>query len=107
MNCCKAHKSTGCQSPTPKTVEEAAAAALKYEFPTSDTVPMEKLNLLRESAEIKECLKNPHVRDIARGILNDSDPTKAIAEAMVEPIFVELADACLKIVEPPDDQKPC
>lgn len=34
------------------------------------------------------------------GILIDKNPTKAIASAMTEPIFVEMADACLKVVEP-------
>lgn len=55
---------------------------------------------LRHSKELIECLKNPHVRNIMRGILIDKNPTKAIASAMTEPIFVEMADACLKVVEP-------
>lgn len=42
-----------------------------------------------------------------RAILTDANPTNAIALAMTEPIFVEVADACLKVVEPSDDEKPC
>jgi len=39
-------------------------------------------------------------------VMDSPNPTEAIALAMKEPIFVEMADACLKIVEPPDDAKP-
>lgn len=66
----------------------------------------EKLELLRGSKDVRDCLKNPHVRDIVTAILNDPDPTKAIGLAMTEPIFVELADACLQLVEPPDEERP-
>lgn len=102
--CCKSHKSVGCEPP-PAKVPTESREPVKYNFPTEDTVPLEKLELLGHSQEIKECLKNPHVRDIARAILNDSNPTKAIALAMTEPIFVELADACLRVVEPIDNYK--
>jgi len=41
-------------------------------------------------------------------VVNSPNPTEAIALAMKkEPIFVEMADACLNIVEPPDHAKPC
>lgn len=33
---------------------------------------------------------------------NSSNPTGLIAQAMMEPIFVEFATECLKIVQPPD-----
>lgn len=42
-----------------------------------------------------------------KGIVYNDNPTKAIAEAMREPIFVEVADACLKVVEPPEEDRPC
>jgi len=77
---------------------------MEYEFPTEDTVPPEKLQQLRHSKELKSCLKNPHVRQIMKSILNSENPSKAIALAMREPIFVEMADACLKIVEPQDNE---
>ncbi|KAK0178605.1 hypothetical protein PV327_007483 [Microctonus hyperodae] len=106
--CCKAHKTVGCEPSRVENVEDVEPQKIvKYDFPTEDTVPLEKLQLLRYSDDVKECLNNPHVRDIIRGILHHSDPTSAIASAMTEPIFVELADACLKVVEPPDDEKPC
>ena len=50
--------------------------------------------------EIKECLKNPHVRKIMVSLVTSTNPDKAIEEAMQEPIFTELAVAALKVVEP-------
>ncbi|XP_017885420.1 zinc finger HIT domain-containing protein 3 [Ceratina calcarata] len=101
IDCCKSHKTKNCElsKPQEKNAIEDVKGAVKYDFPTEDTVPIEKLRQLRDSEDLKDCLKNPHVRNIMRGILADKNPTKAIASAMTEPIFVEMADACLKVVE--------
>lgn len=101
IDCYKSHKTRNCESPKTQEMNdtEDAKGAVKYDFPTEDTVPIEKLKLLRDSKELKDCLKNPHVRNIMRAILTDKNPTKAIALAMTEPIFIEVADACLKVVE--------
>lgn len=79
----------------------------EYRFPTEDTVPMEKLRQLCDSKELNQCLQSSHLRNIMRLVVDSPNPTEAIALAMQEPIFVEMADACLKIVEPPDHAKPC
>lgn len=105
--CCKEHKTQACEPPKESSEKRENVSERGYEFPTDDTVPVEKLRQLRHSEELKQCLRNPHVRDIMKSILNNPDPTAAIALAMTEPIFVEVADACLKIVEPPDNAKPC
>lgn len=68
---------------------------------------VEKLQQLQYSKELKECLKRPDLRDIMKAVLNNPNPTEAIASAMRMPLFVEMADVCLKIVEPPDAAKPC
>lgn len=70
-------------------------------------MPMEKLEQLRDSDELKQCLANPYLRKMMKEIVDSDDLTKAIAEAMREPIFVEMADACLKVVEPPEENRPC
>lgn len=101
MTCCKSHKEAGCEVP-PAKVSAEPHESVKYNFPTEDTVPREKLELLGHSEEVKKCLENSHVCDIVQAVLNDPNPTKAIALAMTEPIFVELADACLRVVEPTD-----
>lgn len=69
---------------------------------------MEKLQQLCDNKELKQCLQSSHLRNIMKTVVNSPNPTEAIALAMKkEPIFVEMADACLKIVEPPDHAKPC
>ncbi|KZC14406.1 hypothetical protein WN55_06870 [Dufourea novaeangliae] len=64
----------------------------------SDPQVLEQLDY---SEELKNCLRNLHLRDIMSAVLTDQNPTEAIALAMTEPIFVEMADVCLKVVEPP------
>ncbi|XP_031835058.2 zinc finger HIT domain-containing protein 3 [Nomia melanderi] len=107
--CCKIHKVNNCQPKNEQTepINDEKIKCKTYEFPTEDTVLIEKLEQLRYSEELKNILRNPHVRDIMSAILTDENPTKAIALAMTEPIFVEMADVCLKIVEPPGNDKSC
>ena len=108
--CCNVHKGSNCQPPNSQESEapiNTEPHTTNYDFPTEDTVAIEKLEQLCHSEELKNCLKNVHLRDIMRAILTDANPTKAIALAMTEPIFVEMADACLKLVEPPIDEQPC
>ena len=101
LGCYKTHKTTPC-SPVKLESEKEEKLIKEYNFPTEDTVPILKLSQLKESEEIRNCLKNHHVKNIIKTVLNSDDPTEAIALAMKEPIFVELADACLKVVETPD-----
>lgn len=109
MECYKQHKTETCEPPQAANEDKESQGTTEnqYFFPTEDTVPVDKLQRLRHNEEVVQCLRNPHVRDIMKTILNDKNPTAAIALAMTEPIFVELADACLKIVEKPDEDKPC
>lgn len=102
--CFKTHKETPCTPLEPEKVAETLEKSQEkvYQFPTEDTVPRSRLEQLKESQELKDCLKNPQVRDIVRAVLTSKDPTEAIALAMTEPIFVQLADACLNVVEPND-----
>nr|SVE85895.1 EOG090X0JQ4 [Daphnia pulicaria] len=100
--CFKAHKESPCEKPssTPSETLAGECLPLTYKFPTTDTVPIGKLQALVQSDELKECLSNPHVRDILKSLVQSQTPEASITEAMKEPIFLELAHACLKIVEP-------
>lgn len=51
------------------------------------------------SEEVKAMLHNPHLRAMLENLVNSSDPASDMEAAMQEPIFVELADQCLKVVE--------
>ncbi|XP_012224056.1 zinc finger HIT domain-containing protein 3 [Linepithema humile] len=109
--CYKQHKSQPCNPPQLSeeplnSKEDQNVVKREYKFPTEDTVLVEKLEKLRHSKELKEVLENPHVRDIMTTIMNSPNPTEMIALAMKEPIFVEMADACLKVVEPLDETGP-
>uniref|UniRef100_UPI00398EBEA4 zinc finger HIT domain-containing protein 3 isoform X2 n=1 Tax=Pristiophorus japonicus TaxID=55135 RepID=UPI00398EBEA4 len=67
----------------------------------SDRVPLEKLKLL-ESEELKSLLCNPHLRRLLLTVDKAEDKESIMKTAMQEPIFVEFADRCLQIVEPPE-----
>ncbi|XP_012265974.2 zinc finger HIT domain-containing protein 3 [Athalia rosae] len=102
--CFKVHKTEPCTPPTLPEIEAISERLEpRFQYPTEDMVPIEKLKNLRHSTEVKSCLSNPHVRTIVQGILESNDPTEAIAKAMTEPIFEELADACLRVIEPQDE----
>lgn len=107
VECCREHKTQPCEPPVlpEKSEEHQRVNERKYEFPTEDTVCIQKLQQLCDSKELIKCLQNSHLRNIMRTVINSPNPTEAIALAMKEPIFVEMADACLKIVEPLDDIK--
>ncbi|XP_060803225.1 zinc finger HIT domain-containing protein 3 [Amyelois transitella] len=104
--CCKQHKETPC-SPPP--VKEPSAPLethrhTTYDYPTEDTVAPETLKLLEKSAGVKKCLENPHVRKILEELDKSPHPDELIQEYMQEPIFTELVDECLSVVEPPDNK---
>nr|CAG4635206.1 EOG090X0JQ4 [Alona affinis] len=101
LDCYKVHRQSPCEKPSgvPPS-DDNSAAPFKYQFPTADTVPLDKLQELAGSEEVKECLSNPHVRQMLKSLVQSQTPDSSIKEAMQEPIFLELAHACLKIVEP-------
>ncbi|XP_037294289.1 zinc finger HIT domain-containing protein 3 [Manduca sexta] len=104
VNCYKTHKQNPC-SPPPEPPEEKSDnyQSRLYDYPTDDTVPQEKLKLLEQSTEVKKCLANPHVRKILVLLDQSTHPDEMIQEYMQEPIFTEFVDACLKVVQPQND----
>ncbi|XP_063709656.1 zinc finger HIT domain-containing protein 3 [Culicoides brevitarsis] len=71
-------------------------------FTTMDTVPLEELQKLQNSEHLKNLLYNPHLRKLLTELDRSSNPERAIGSAMMEPLFLEFADECLKIIEPSD-----
>ncbi|XP_026761893.2 zinc finger HIT domain-containing protein 3 [Galleria mellonella] len=100
--CCKEHKLNPCSAPSKPEVC-ASKPSLSYEFPTEDTVAPEKLELLRNSTELKKCLENPHVRTILELLDKSPHPDELIQKYMQEPIFTEFVDICLNTVAPAED----
>ncbi|KAM9440880.1 zinc finger HIT domain-containing protein 3 isoform 2-T2 [Clarias gariepinus] len=70
----------------------------------SDRVPVQQLQLLGESKDLKTLLQNPHLRNLMLSVYSARDKDKAMKNAMQEPLFVELANQCLQIVEPTEVQ---
>ncbi|CAH0398278.1 unnamed protein product [Chilo suppressalis] len=103
--CCKLHRSNPCIAPPTPNVESPTEPSREYEFPTDDTVPVERLELLRQSVDVNKCLENPHVREILKILDKSAYPDELMQEYMLEPIFTEFVDACLSVVQAPDNEK--
>lgn len=55
-----------------------------------------------ESEDLRDLLRNPHLRQLLITVDTAENKVDIMKTAMQEPLFVELADKCLKIVEPTD-----
>ncbi|KAM9370686.1 zinc finger HIT domain-containing protein 3 [Phaethornis superciliosus] len=69
-----------------------------------DRVPLQKLKLLGESEELRSLLLNPHLRQLLLTVDQAEDKSSLMKKYMQEPLFVEFADCCLRIVEPPEKE---
>ncbi|NXY49662.1 ZNHI3 protein, partial [Ceuthmochares aereus] len=69
-----------------------------------DRVPLQKLQLLGESEELRGLLLNPHLRQLLLTVDQAEDKSSLMKKYMQEPLFVEFADCCLRIVEPPEKE---
>ncbi|NXO30119.1 ZNHI3 protein, partial [Cisticola juncidis] len=69
-----------------------------------DRVPPQRLKLLGESQELRALLRNPHLRQLLLAIDSAPDKRSVLRRLMQEPLFVEFADCCLGIVEPPEKE---
>ncbi|XP_069470812.1 zinc finger HIT domain-containing protein 3 [Ambystoma mexicanum] len=118
--CCKKHKveCTPKSEPVPEASLSEILPHLKRFIPTgtseidwhvedllseeeeSDKVPLEKLKLLGESEELKDLLINPHLARLLVTIDQTEEKETAMKKFMQEPLLVEFADCCLRIVEP-------
>ncbi|XP_053473991.1 zinc finger HIT domain-containing protein 3 [Ictalurus furcatus] len=114
LGCFKKHKNDdSCQpvkdvappAPCPASSQSGVAEPwtvddLLDEDSQSDRVPLQKLQLLGESKDLKTLLQNPHLRNLMLTVDSAEDKSKAMKDAMQEPLFVELANQCLQIIEP-------
>ncbi|MCJ8748564.1 hypothetical protein PDJAM_G00166160 [Pangasius djambal] len=116
VGCFKKHRNDGsCQpvkdaappapAPCPRPCPSGAAEPwtvddLLDEDSQSDRVPLQKLQLLGESKDLMNLLQNPHLRNLMLTVDSAEDKSKAVKKAMQEPLFVELANQCLQIIEP-------
>lgn len=57
-----------------------------------------------ESEELRGLLLNPHLRQLLLTVDQAEDKSSLMKKYMQEPLFVEFADCCLRIVEPPEKE---
>ncbi|XP_059685213.1 zinc finger HIT domain-containing protein 3 [Gavia stellata] len=111
--CCRTHKER-C-TPEPKQERERSLSPSPADSPWSvedilteddeqDRVPLQKLKLLGESEELRGLLRNPHLRQLLLTVDQAEDKSSLMKKYMQEPLFVEFADCCLRIVEPPEKE---
>lgn len=69
-----------------------------------DRVSLQDLKNLGESATLKNLLLNPHLRQLMISLDQGDNKAKLMRAYMQEPLFVEFADCCLRIVEPSQNE---
>ncbi|XP_005056676.1 PREDICTED: zinc finger HIT domain-containing protein 3 [Ficedula albicollis] len=117
--CCRTHRERCAPEPRQQPQREAAGQVpppdpahgpgtslrdILGEEDEQDRVPPEKLQLLGESEELRDLLLNPHLQQLLLTIDQAQDKSSLMRRFMQEPLFVEFADCCLSIVEPPEKE---
>ncbi|XP_008576739.1 PREDICTED: zinc finger HIT domain-containing protein 3 isoform X2 [Galeopterus variegatus] len=69
-----------------------------------DRVSLQSLKNLGESATLRSLLLNPHLRQLMISLDQGDNKAKLMRAYMQEPLFVEFADCCLRIVEPSQNE---
>lgn len=101
LPCYQKHQENPCETPVKDRTDNLCHKSSKEPlFVTVDTVDPEKLERLAQSESLKNLLYNPHLRQLLQEIDSAPDGMKAMRVGMMEPLFVEFADECLKVVEP-------
>jgi len=98
VSCCKTHK-TDCKPLEKPEVrveleDRNPAAERNYYYPTKDTVPRGKLQMLAEGqnlVDLKKFLENPEIRSNILKLNTCSDPISAFNEIMEDDNFVKFA----------------
>ncbi|XP_069003030.1 zinc finger HIT domain-containing protein 3 [Embiotoca jacksoni] len=115
LGCYKRHKDTCLPVEKPASLNPEAEDAfsseawsvedLLREDNIIDKVPLQRLQLLGQSKELRDLLCNPHLRQLLRSVDGADSKDSAMKAAMQEPLFVEFSDQCLKIVENETDSQ--
>ncbi|XP_078122495.1 zinc finger HIT domain-containing protein 3 [Sander vitreus] len=109
LGCYKRHKDTCLPVEQPAPIEPEVKDSfntetwtvedlLQEEEDIVDKVPLQRLQLLGQSKELRDLLCNPHLRQLLRSIDSADSKDDAMKAAMQEPLFVEFSDQCSKIV---------
>jgi len=102
--CYKSHKDFCSAQPISHSVDTAPSEEVVYQYQTSNTVPVDRLQELAKSDNLKQLLQNPHLRDFLTRLDSADNPVRLMRSAMQEPIFLEFVDTCLDIIDPDKDK---
>lgn len=92
---------------TDDTVEESKLKELgKIAFVYKNKCFLIFLYISENSEHLQNLLCNPHLRNFITDVDKSEDAWKAMKIAMLEPLFIEFADECLKILEPQSPTQP-
>ncbi|XP_037081131.1 zinc finger HIT domain-containing protein 3-like isoform X2 [Pollicipes pollicipes] len=72
---------------------------VKWDESTDHMVTREALGWLGESRSLRRLLANEHLRQLVRLADTTDEPDRVMRELMLEPLFVEFTDECLRVVE--------
>ncbi|GAB6030247.1 Zinc finger HIT domain-containing protein 3 [Chamberlinius hualienensis] len=103
LACYKQHQGSNCVE-KPPSVDKEKVEPKPLQFQSEDSVPLEKLEMLRHDKPLLTSLENPHLRQIMLNINSSSDPGVDLKKAMQEPIFTEFADHCMRITSSKDTE---
>ncbi|XP_054430819.1 zinc finger HIT domain-containing protein 3 [Pteronotus mesoamericanus] len=84
--------------------DDASIADFLNSDEEEDRVSLQNLKKLGESAELRSLLLNPHLRQLMVSLDQGENKAKLMRACMQEPLFVEFADCCLRIVEPSQNE---
>ncbi|UYV61253.1 hypothetical protein LAZ67_1004118 [Cordylochernes scorpioides] len=98
VSCYKIHKASPDCQPVPTPVVETPAPK-EIPFATEDTVPLEALEKIREDPCIRQCLRNPHLREYLKKINGSHNVSRSLDYAVYEPLFKEFEERCYDIIE--------
>ncbi|KAM9788202.1 zinc finger HIT domain-containing protein 3 [Neosynchiropus ocellatus] len=116
LSCYKIHKETCAPVDEPSTAvtdvkdsvvtEPWSVDDLLHEDDITDKVPLQRLQQLAHSKELKDLLCNRHLRQLLLSVDSADSKDEAMKAAMQEPLFVEFSNQCLKIVENETEPSP-
>ncbi|XP_060912233.1 zinc finger HIT domain-containing protein 3 [Labrus mixtus] len=114
--CYKRHKDTcvPVEQPAPphheaertSNTEQWTVEDLLHEGDVVDKVPLQRLQLLGQSKELRDLLCNPHLRRLLRSVDAADNKSDAMKAAMQEPLFAEFSDQCLRVVDDKAERSP-
>jgi len=66
---------------------------------SEDFVPIDRLTKLEGNVHLASMLSNPHLQDVIREVNSARNTELCLNNAMKEPLFLEFAEECLRVVE--------